>query len=213
MSKEKKAVIKAAESDATVTASGTEISTAAYADLVTRYRSFARKTAEGIYQMAITVVEAKNRLNAAELIQFCEEVGLRHDSPSFRKWLKLGENAPRFQPVLHRIPSSWTTWYPLTNLDQDVFDRVTSDSRFSPTMTAKDLNAIIKGPAQTSDSLARDVTLDLSQVDHPQKIEFCRKLKGLAREYPLRVKIGPHLTKELKPKEATDPLALLPEEV
>ena len=139
------------------------------------------------------------------------EVGLEHEGSTFRKLLKIGNEASRFEPFFERMPNSWTTVYTLAKLEKDKFDRVTSDSRFAPTMTANDVNSIVKGPSENSDRMSRDWTIDLSSFDRPMKIEVCRKLRDLVKEFGFRYVIGSDLAKELKPKEPSNLLEFLPQ--
>ena len=104
--------------------------------LVERYRTFAKKSAENIIQLAETLVEAKAKLSGMQLHDFCQAVGLDQNGSKFRKLLTIGQEASRFEPYVDRLPTNWTTIYKLASLDGTVFDRVAKDARFAPMMTA-----------------------------------------------------------------------------
>ncbi len=203
MTREKKVSIDTGKLDGAMILSvpnGMAMAEAGFADLVEKYRGSLRKTAEGIIEVARTLVEAKKRLPSATLSDFCKEIGMTNST--FKKWVKIGECAARFESVIDRTPPTWTTMYPIANLSEDQFERVKKDERFRPEMSQKELTLIVNGPSQEQiGSLPRDVTLDLGNIDRAKKIEACRKLGDIVREYGLRYKIGSQLEKELMSKQ------------
>jgi hypothetical protein len=64
--------------------------------------------------------------------------------------------------------------------------------------------------SEISERLSRDWTIDLSAFDHAKKMEICKELKKLFKEYEFKYEIGPQLKKELS-KDRPDLLAFLPE--
>jgi hypothetical protein len=180
---------------------GTEIASPTYVALVTKYRTFAKQTAENIIRLAETLVEAKGKLQAADFLKFCAEVGLEHDGSTFRKLMKIGNEASRFEPFFEQMPNNWTTVYRLATLEKNVFERVTSDPRFAPMMTASDVDLIIRGPSASTERLSRDWTIDLSPFDRSKKIEVSKKLADLVQQFGLRCAIGANLAKQIEPKE------------
>jgi hypothetical protein len=117
---------------------GAEIVAPIYADLVQRYYSFAKKSAENIIKLAETLVEAKDKLSDTELQKFCNDVGLQYEGSTYKKLMKIGAEASRFEPFVERMPNNWTTLYKLAKLDKGAFDLVANDNRFTTTMTASE---------------------------------------------------------------------------
>jgi hypothetical protein len=109
-------------------------------ELINRYNSFAKKSAENIIKMAETLVDAE-RLSELERHAFCAAVSLSR--PTYQKLLKIGQEASRFEPFLEQLPNSWTTLYKLAALEIKQFDRVAHDPQFAPTMTAEELKVIL----------------------------------------------------------------------
>jgi hypothetical protein len=191
---------------------GTEISSPTYTALVLKYRTFAKQTAENIIKLAETLLEAKRSLKESELLQFCKEVKLDHEGPTFRKLTKIGEQASRFEPFFDQMPNTWTTIYKLAKLERDTFDKVAHDDRFTPMMKASDVDIIIGGSSRTQiERLSRDVTIDLRGCDSDKKTEICLKVGDLVRQYGFKVTFGIDLEKELKspPKANTELLSLV----
>jgi hypothetical protein len=109
-------------------------------ELINRYNSFAKQSAENIIKMAETLVDAE-RLSELERHAFCAAVSLSR--PTYQKLLKIGQEASRFEPFLEQLPNSWTTLYKLAALEIKQFDRVAHDPQFAPTMTAEELKVIL----------------------------------------------------------------------
>jgi hypothetical protein len=186
-----------------------QIASTTYRSLVAQYRTFAKKTAENIVRLAETLVEAKLELTEAELRQFCSEVGLEHEGSTFRKLLKIGNEASRFEPFFERMPNSWTTVYKLAKLEKDVFDHVARDHRFTPMMTASEVDAITaRSSDKNSEQLSRDLTIDLHGFDRAKKVAVLQKIEGLVQEFGFVVKIGNDLVKEMRPAKSNSTLTL-----
>jgi hypothetical protein len=121
---------------------GTETLSAEVAHYVDRYRGFARQTADGIIGLAMTLVEAEEKLSTAEFKIFCELVGIPKGGPVYKKFTKIGEAATRFEPYMEKLPSNWTTVYKLAALPPDKFDRVAQS--LTPFITAREIDENIE---------------------------------------------------------------------
>lgn len=160
----------AAMSDLNPIPNGTEASI--FDGLVKKYSAFARKSAEHIIKLGETLLEAKQELSEQRLKDFCHEVHLEHDGSTFRKLLKIGQEASRFEPFNGSTPVAWTTIHKLATLEKDKFDAVAHDQRFGRWMTAAEVEQILTGiPNQGGDGLSRDLTIDLSGFDEAKKLQ------------------------------------------
>lgn len=121
---------------------GTETLSAEVAHYVDRYRGFARQTAAGIIGLAMTLVEAEEKLSTAEFKIFCELVGIPKGGPIYKKFRKIGEAATRFQPYMEKLPANWTTLYKLASLPPDKFDHVAQS--LTPFITAREIDEKIE---------------------------------------------------------------------
>jgi hypothetical protein len=114
---------------------------------MTEYRSVLKDSAETIIKRAKILKEAEDKLGEKELShtfkEFCEELlGVKPEHSTVRKMLKIGKEASRFYPVLDQLSDNWTTIYKLATLEEDKFNRLTDDERFTPKTTAKDIDKI-----------------------------------------------------------------------
>ena len=178
---------------------GTEIAAPIYADLVQRYYSFAKKSAENIIKLAETLVEAKDKLSDTELQKFCGDVGLQYEGSTYKKLMKIGAEASRFEPFVERMPNNWTTVYKLAKLEKGAFDRVANDNRFTPTMTASDVHTIVGGSSTAKNEHWRDLMIDLSGFDRVTMIAVCKKIKDLKQEFGFKFKVAGQIEKEIRP--------------
>lgn len=108
---------------------------AEYAD---QFKGYARKTAEGVLEMARVVYDAK-QLDKAEFEVFCAVVGYKSDSSTIRKLNSIGE---KYQILLSRtqsLPNSWTTLYQVSRLTTEMIDRKINEGVITPNLDGKGL--------------------------------------------------------------------------
>lgn len=110
------------------------------AALVDRYRTFARKSAESIIEMAITIVEAEETLNQDEQREFFSQIRVEQGSSYYKKLRVIAKNSPRFTSHLQRLPSAWTTLYKLASLVPDQFEHLVQSDVLSPQVTAEQID-------------------------------------------------------------------------
>ena len=165
--------------------------TSKYDELVSRYRRFAKASADNIIKMAEVVYEAEQTLDDDDLKRFCKGVGLEHEGSTFRKLKIIGENASRFESCSDRLPNNWTTLYSLARIKPNEFERVVEDERFGPNITAKDVNEILgKGKkstpapkAEVSVAAADKFVLDVAGLDEQAKQALYDRLVDIADEF------------------------------
>src|ERR1019366_4614715 len=95
-----------------------------------------------IIGLAMTLVEAEEKLSTAEFKIFCELVGIPKGGPIYKKFTKIGEAATRFKPYMEKLPANWTTLYKLASLPPDKFDRVAQS--LTPFITAREIDENIE---------------------------------------------------------------------
>lgn len=168
---------------------------------IARGRSLLAQTALGIIGFAVTVIEAEAELSPAEFAQFCAGVGLDPGGSSLRKVKKIGQEASRFEPFIDKTPGHWTTLHVLAVLEKPEFDQVVHDDRYGPMITAKTINTILFGDDgdQTSEQVARDLTLDFTGFDRDKMRATIARLKQLKEEFGFRYEIGSDIIKQLMP--------------
>jgi hypothetical protein len=89
--------------------------------LVDQYRGFQRQTAKGYIGLAQTVYTASETLSREKLRQFCDAAGLEFEGDHYKAHLKVGQNAPRFEAVIDKLPDKPTTINWMARIPPDQF--------------------------------------------------------------------------------------------
>ncbi len=156
---------------------------------VERYRYYARNTVESILKLGETVLEAEAKLSRLEIMIFCQEVGIDHNGPTFRKLRKIGQQASRFMPVIDRVPNSWTTVYELAKLENDKFATLVDSQALTATATMKELRAFIDdGVKAPSDTVS--FTLTVKAKNPAQAVEIDRALGAVGDQFGSKVRVS-----------------------
>ena len=156
---------------------------------VERYRNHAKRTVESILKLGETVVEAEQQLSRLDIMIFCQEVGIEHNGPTFRKLRKIGEQASRFMPVIDRVPNSWTTVYELAKLENDKFATLIDSQALTATATMKELRAFIDdGGKAPSDTVS--FTLTVKAKNSAQAVEIDRALGAVGDQFGSKVRVS-----------------------
>jgi hypothetical protein len=107
--------------------------------LVEKFNSFARKTAEGVLEMAKVVYEAK-KLKESEFHKFCEIVGMSGSSSTVLKLIKIGEKYEFLIGHAEKLPANWTTVYELSKLTEEKIEELIDRGVLNTSLIASDLN-------------------------------------------------------------------------
>lgn len=110
--------------------------------LVEKFNTFARKTAEGVLEMAKVVYQAK-RLKESEFHRFCEIVGMSGSSSTVQKLIKIGEKYEFLIGHAEKLPANWTTVYELARLTEDKIEELIDRGVICTSLIAADLNAAL----------------------------------------------------------------------
>jgi hypothetical protein len=120
--------------------------------LVTQFHQFARKSAEGVLEMA-RVVKAASLLPTAEFYRFCERTRLKINSSTTRKLIIIGEKYGFLIAQADKLPANWTTVYAVARLaneqiqaliDQGVVNSHTVASELERALTARHSNPLAR---------------------------------------------------------------------
>lgn len=109
--------------------------------LCEEFNAFARKTAEGVLAMALTVYKAK-QLKKEDFELFCRLIRFDADSASIRKLVRIGEKHKMLSKHVDALPSAWTTVYGLAGLEEPAFEAAVAGGKVTPTMDGKQLRLI-----------------------------------------------------------------------
>lgn len=167
---------------------------------IERYRSFARKTAESVIELARTLVEAEETLDQLELREFFREVRIEPKSPVYKKLKVIAEKSTRFYAHMQHLPSAWTTLYKLAALPADDFDRLAQTDALSPHMTATEIDAALDRPVlpRKKQQGSSNVFFDLSNASVALCENFHDEVKRFAADLGIAVKLSDNLLDEIE---------------
>lgn len=113
-----------------------EVVSASVVKLVSDFRGFVSKTAQGILEMARVVYDAK-KLGKEEFEVFCDEIGYQASSSTIRKLNSIGKKYAFLQSHKNALPSNWTTLYQISRLTEEVIKSKIEEGVISPTLNGK----------------------------------------------------------------------------
>jgi hypothetical protein len=158
-------------------------------EYVARFDAFKKKTAEFLVELGNVVYDAKTNLDGKQLEQFCDRVGLRKDSSTFRKMVEVGRKAVRLKPIVEKLPPNWTTLYELATFEDGQFERAADV--VVPTSTLKQLKEAAGLQAVSSSSHGFEISLSFAQEPSQKKyyealdiINEAKKLLGATVHCP-----------------------------
>jgi hypothetical protein len=116
--------------------------------LVAQFHQFARKSAEGVLEMARVVKEA-SLLADFEFLRFCNRTSLKASSATTRKLIVIGEKYNFLSSNADKLPANWTTIYAVAKLaneqiqsliDQGVVNTNTAAAELERALSSKTNN-------------------------------------------------------------------------
>ena len=110
--------------------------------LVEKFNSFARKTAEGVLEMAKVVFEAR-KLKDSEFYRFCEIVGMDGSSSTAQKLIAIGKKYDYLIGHSEKLPPNWTTVYEVAKLTEEQIESLIDRGVLTASLIASDLNAAL----------------------------------------------------------------------
>jgi hypothetical protein len=130
-------------------------------ELVAQFHQFARKSAEGVLEMA-RVVRAASLLHVSEFHRFGEHTGVRVGSSTARKLIVIGEKYDFLIDQADKLPSNWTTVYAVARLGREQIQWLIDQGMVNTNTAATDLERALK--ARTHNQLAQTLSLAAAAV-------------------------------------------------
>ena len=168
--------------------------------LVEKFNTFARKTAEGVLEMAKVVCEAK-KLKESEFHKFCEIVGMSGSSSTVQKLFKIGEKYEYLIGHAEKLPANWTTIYELSKLTEETIEDLIGRGVISTSLIAADLKAALGKSMKAKGKKAQTLFPNGSYEDLGFRVQLkknpdattTKKIKSLIAElekFDLELQVG-----------------------
>jgi hypothetical protein len=137
-------------------------------ELAGDFKRFARKTAEGILDMARTVASAAKLERESEYVRFCELIGYERNGSTIKKLRQIGEKYDFLVANVEKLPSSWTTVYEIAKLTSEEIESHIDKGAIHANMRAEDLKVLLgkakKITTQTSKNSVPNGTSDTAEM-------------------------------------------------
>jgi hypothetical protein len=200
--------MNASNMDLTINDSAVNVMTPLTMTYIERYRSFARKTAESVIELARTLVEAEETLDQLQLREFFREACIEPNSPVYKKMKVIAEKSTRFDNHMQRLPSAWTTLYKLAALPANDFDRLAQTDAISPHMTAHEIDAALNRPVlpRKKQRGSFNAFFDLSSASDALRAAFYDEVKRFAAALSISVKISDDLHDDIETAKQRVPI-------
>lgn len=193
-------------------------------DYASRFNMWQKKTAMSFIEMAKVVVEAKYTLDKENFAQFTSLIGYSTTSSFISKLHRIGLQAELFEMHIDLLPSSFTTLYALTTVNQcdlvDLFER----NQIHPSLKGDEVEKLVKlqkryrcsktrhpercagkgsiieidEPLERVDPIALQID---ASVTKPQLIQFLRQLDLLTRFSGVSVTVPPSIRQRINQEE------------
>jgi hypothetical protein len=123
-------------------------------ELVLEFHQFARKSAEGVLEMA-RVVRAASLLSTGEFYRFCERTNIKPFSSTSRKLITIGEKFGFLIAQADKLPANWTTIYALAKLADTQIQALIDEGVVNTKTAAAELERALS--SRTDNRMARAV--------------------------------------------------------
>lgn len=111
-------------------------------NIVARFNSYKRKTAENIIEMGRIVIEAKS-LPKDDFHDFCLLIGYDWASSTIRKLESIGNKYDYLISKSDRLPANWTVIYEISRLGEDVIEDYIQSNRITSHSTGSAIDKLL----------------------------------------------------------------------
>ena len=111
-------------------------------EIVSRFNSYKRKTAENIIEMGRVVLEAKS-LPRDEYHLFCSLIGYDYASSTIRKLESIGNKYEYLISKSDKLPTNWTVIYEISRLGEDVIEDYIQSNRITAQSTGSAIDKLL----------------------------------------------------------------------
>lgn len=136
---------------------------------------------ENILEIGRLMLESKDVLEPDEYELFLMETRYKEETPTVRKWNRIGESYVRLKSISQYLPPVFSTLYKLSTLDSNKLNGLIESQLLTPTVTLKEIHDELYLPSvktkQISIVLEMDSTIDedtlqeiLDSLDNYKKV-------------------------------------------
>jgi len=153
-------------------------------ELVSEFNRLSTDEAQNLWELEEIIVHVEGELGDRLKDEFYKRVGLDPKGSTVRKFKKCGEKHTRFEPYKDKLPTAWTTRYPLATMSDADFDKVATSGVLHRHVPLSEIEKYVSASPQKKRKPKLNVLFDVYKVKEiGRQREFVRRLKELADEF------------------------------
>jgi hypothetical protein len=110
-----------------------------YKEFSSKVNSLTLNTVENILEIGRLMLECKETLEPDKYKLFLKETSYKHETPTVRKWNRIGESYVRLKSISQHLPPVVSTLYKLSTLDSNKLNKLIESQILTPTVTLKEI--------------------------------------------------------------------------
>ncbi|MDH6155242.1 hypothetical protein M2124_001525 [Polynucleobacter sphagniphilus] len=146
-----------------------------------KVNSLTLNTVENILEIGRLMLECKDTLEPDEYKLFLKETSYKEETPTVRKWNRIGDSYVRLKSISQHLPPVVSTLYKLSTLDSNKLNNLIDGQILTPTVTLKEIVDELNPPSTKTKPISivleMDSTIDedtlqeiLDSLDHYKKV-------------------------------------------
>jgi hypothetical protein len=130
----------------------------------TKVNSLTLNTVKNILEIGRLMLECKDTLEPDEYKLFLKETSYKEETPTVRKWNRIGDSYVRLKSIRQHLPPVVSTLYKLSTLDSNKLTSLIDSQILTPSVTLKEIEDELNPPKTTKNSICITLEID-STVD------------------------------------------------
>jgi hypothetical protein len=113
-----------------------------------KVNSLTINTVENILEIGRLMLECKDSLEPDEYKLFLKETSYKEETPTVRKWNRIGDSYVRLKSISQNLPPVVSTLYKLSTLDSNILNSLIDSQILTPTVTLKEIEDELNPPSK-----------------------------------------------------------------
>jgi hypothetical protein len=157
-----------------------------YHEYSTKVNSLTLNTVENILEIGRLMLECKDTLEPDEYKLFLKETSYKEETPTVRKWNRIGDSYVRLKSISQHLPPVVSTLYKLSTLDSNKLNSLIDSQILTPTVTLKEIDDELNPPKTTKNPICITLEID-STVDEDTLQEILDSLDNYKKVIEIKM--------------------------
>ena len=157
-----------------------------YQEYSSRVNSLTLNTVENLLEIGRLMLECKDTLEPDEYKLFLKETSYKEETPTVRKWNRIGESYLRLKSISQHLPPVVSTLYKLSTLDSNKLNNLIESQVLTPTVTLKEIEDELNPPSKRIKPISIVLEID-STIDENTLQEIIDSLDNYKKVIELKM--------------------------